>query len=134
MNPCRWFPLVVLIVFAGGDPCPAQPTPEQPKGGSKSFNVKLTANANVGGSLRTGIVNEIDEKGMSVLCDNVKDQQVVLVQIDPLDLHTQGKVAKNAQAHNAYRWQDVKKGDHVWIEAKYDDGLARWYCITVCIR
>lgn len=83
-----------------------------------------------GGKWVTGVVEKVDDDGLLLLELDGRGG-VVEHPILPVDLLRGGKVLKSATGPSAYRWQDVKRGDTIEVQAKQDDVDKEWYCTRI---
>jgi hypothetical protein len=95
--------------------------------------VKETTEAVAGTHERTGVVAHIDADGMT-LVEIVDGGEPKEYQFSPVDRLRNKEVLDNVSGMYAYRWQDVKKGDTVAVEAMEDKAEGKVYCLKICIH
>lgn len=124
-------PLVVSATPAqnGGRDVEKQPPPPL-------TNVKSTIRTKASAYTKsyTGVVTEIDDKQMRVDCsgdDIIKPGVRVFY---PLDLMVKGEVTEGGFDCEAYRWQDVQKGDTISVSAVVDKEENLEYITGIMIR
>jgi len=120
--------MLSLTWFAAGV-WPQTPIPAKERAGVRELTQTMS------GMVRyTGIVGSIDADSM-VVVEATDRGQVKEHTFAPIDLLRKGEYIRNKYSWGwyTYRWQDVKAGDTVTVEAMWDRDEKVWYCMQICI-
>lgn len=125
--PFRW--IVLSLVVLATDASAQAPIPAKPKAGVKELTETTSGRVQY-----TGVVEVIDADRMVVV--EITDRGQVKEHIfAPIDLLRKGQYIRKEVSWGwyTYRWQDVKAGDTVTLEAMWDPDEKVNYCMQVCI-